>query len=175
MPSYNLSTRGRIADLGLGMRVETGALNNTAVHGSNFHTRLFYVYGRVMITQLYGELLSAFSATATTVQFKATWTTPSISVADLSAACGSLTGQAQGIRITLVGGDVTTGAAITATAGISYASVAPTVLGLEGGVGYISTLTNATAATSGTIKYALHYFPMSAGAYCATSVLKIGP
>jgi len=175
MPSYNLSTRGRIADLGLGMRVETGTLNNTAVHGTNFHTRLFYVYGRVMITQLYGELLSTFSSTATQVKFRATWTTPTISVADLSDDCSSLSALTQGRRITLVGTTAATAAAVTVTAGISYGTKDPMVVGLEGGVGYISTLTNATAATSGTIKYALHYFPMSAGAYCATSVLKIGP
>jgi len=165
--SYNNSTRMRIADINGGLRVKTGVLLNT-VYAIQAQVNMFNVYGRVQILNLYGEIIVVMSATATTLKFNATWTTPTVAAANITAASGSMTGQKQGVRVYCVGGAVATAAVITASQGISDINVTPIIIGMKSGVGTIGQLTAGANGTSGSIQYFVHYIPMSEGAYISS-------
>lgn len=162
--NFNQSTQEMIGYLEAGMRVETAVLANTS-YLIQAQVELFNVFGTVKILALYGEIITAMSATATTLKFNATFTTPSIAAADLCGASASLSGAARGLRVMSVGGAVATAAVITASAGISDIAPAAQIVGMEGGIGTIGQVTAGANATSGTTQFFVHYVPLSAGAY----------
>ncbi len=164
MTGYNLSTRERIGDINRGLKVHTTVLANTT-YMIQTQQEMFNVFGRIKVLSLYGEIIVAMSATATTLKFNCTWTTPTIAAANLTAASGSLTGQLRGVRVYCVGGAVATAAVFTPGAGISDIEVAPVMIGLESGVGSIGILTAGANATSGTTRFQIEYVPQSDGAY----------
>ena len=179
MPSYNLSTRGRIADLGLGLRVETTAgILGTAEFTDAATTDLFNIYGRIAVKQLFIELTSAADANVTTVKFRAEFTTPVIASADITGASASIANLAAYRRIVWVGGVVATGAVLTASAGITDVEAAGKmhILGGVSGTGVLTVgkiqMTAAAATQAGTIAAAayLYYLPMSQGAYAAAAL-----
>jgi hypothetical protein len=143
------------------------------VVGIQTQINLFTVYGRVIIVALWGEVMTAISATATTLQYNWTSTTPSIAVQPLCAASASLSGQAAGVRINLVGGAVATAATITASAGISFFTgfgTAPFIVGTQTqsgvqGVSVIGELTGTANMTSGSLQFSLWYAPVDDGSY----------
>jgi hypothetical protein len=176
MATYNLSTRGRIADLMLGLRVKTtdGILQAAAFnHGGTGETALFNFYGRIAVKQLFIELTSAADANATVVKFRAQFTTPVIAAADMSGASGSIANFAAHRRIVWVGGAVATAAVLTASAGITDVEAAGKmhILGGEGTVGMIK-MHAGTATQAGTIAATgyLYYLPMSDGAYAEAAL-----
>ncbi len=171
MPNYNQSTRQRIEDIALGMRVETDALDVTAWQTQDRVTRLFTVTGRILVAQLYGEVTTVLGgAGAPVMKFRCAFTTPVIGAADLSANSGDISSHPVGGRVTCTGTTVATAAALTASAGVSYGTVAPIVFGLENGIGWIGIVTSTAAIASGAIKYFLNYVPLSTGANAVTEV-----
>ena len=164
---YPASTRDRIGDLVTGMRIDTtvGAATTYCVQTQQ---EIFNVYGRIYIMELYGEVISAFGADATTMQFNYTSSTPVITVQDL---CGLstdvLTSAPRGDRIQHPGGAVATLATGSATPGVGDEHCAdPQIIGLKNGIGTVGILTaGANATGTGTIQFSIHYIPMSDGAY----------
>jgi hypothetical protein len=166
MPNYNPSTIARIGEIHSGLKVQTAVLAATS-YLIQAQVELFNVIGRIKIIDLYGEVYVAISNTATTLKFNATWTTPTIAVADLTAASGSMAQKARGVRVYSVGGAVATAAVLTSGPGISDINVTPQIVGMEGGVGTIGQVTAGANATSGSMQFFLHYVPMSDGAYAS--------
>jgi len=164
MANYAPSTRARISDLINGMRVETAVVANT-VKLIQTQIELFNVHGEIKVHGLWMEVITDVSATATTLQFNATFTTPSIAVADMTGASASLSGAAQGIRVMSLGGAIATAPVITGSAGISDIAPADQIIGGADFVGTIGQVTGTANATSGTSKFVLYYTPLSDGAY----------
>ena len=165
MPNYAPSTRARIADLVLGMRVESSVLANATYFLQAQH-ELFKVYGRIIVLQLFWEAITVNGAGATLFQYNFTSTSPVIAVAPLGAVSASIAALAQGRRCVWKGGAVATAHVITASAGLSdVISVAPQIVGTIGGVSTIGMLTTTANAVSGTHQHSLLYAPMSDGAY----------
>jgi hypothetical protein len=162
--NYNPSTISSVGDINRGLVVETGILLGTA-YMLQAQVELFKVYGKIKVLSLFGEVTTAISATATTILFNFTSTSPVIAVQPMSAASGSLSGAAVGLRASLVGSTVGTVTAITATAGISYDCALPQIIGTKSGVGTIGQLTGTANVTSGAMKFTLCYVPMEEGAY----------
>ncbi len=164
MGNYAPSTRARVSDLINGMRVETSIALGTAKM-IQAQEEIFNVYGEIKVHGLWFEVTTAISATATTLLFNATFTTPSIAVQPMTGASGSLSGVAAGIRAMSVGGAVATAAVITATAGISDIAAADQIIGGAGFEGTIGQLTGTANVTSGAGKFVIYYTPLSDGAY----------
>lgn len=169
--NYNPSTIGRIGDIYLGLRTDTSTvLGTTWAAADTTQYEWFNVVGRVLLIQLFLEVVVA-AAGASTPKFNATFTTPVIAVADISAACGSIDTFAAGRRISWVGTTVATAAATTQAAGISYhPNTIPFVIGGIGFVGTIGTLNAAAAQTSGSMKASAFWVPMYEGSYIAAAV-----
>ena len=172
MANYQPSTIQAIGDIQRGVIVETSVLANATylLTGDN-QTEIFNVYGRIMLTQLFCEAITAFGAQATTMYYNFTSTTPAVAVQPISAASGSLSGLAQGLRHVFVGGAVATACVITATAGVSdVICVNPQIIGTKSGVATIGILTAAASQLSGTCQFACCYVPMSDGAYVTAAL-----
>lgn len=152
-----------VADNLNGLMVETGTMLHTT-YMIQTQQEIFNVYGRIRVINLFGEVVVACSATATTLKFNATWATPVIAVADMSAASGSISAKVAGTRIVLIGGAVATAALVDAGPGIT-ASTIPMVIGLKSGIGTIGILTATANQTSGSSKFVICYVPLSDGAY----------
>ena len=166
--NYNPSTIARIADIHSGIRVETASLAGATylTGAANTQTELFTVKGLIQVLSLYLEVLTVLSNHACTVLFNCTFTTPTIAVNAMSAACASIAQAAQGQRVWCLGGAVATAAVLTDGAGLSVgAAVIPQLVGGRDFVGSIGILTAAASITSGTFMATLHYVPMSDGAY----------
>ena len=163
---YTASTRDRIGDLVTGLRADT-TVGNAATYLTSVQTNFFTLYGRIMIMEMYIEVITALGANATTVQFKYVSATPVITVQNLSdASTDDLTSAAAGDRMNYVGGAVTGVPTVSATPGVGDEHCAdPIILGLESGVGYITVTCAGADATQGTIQASIHYVPMSDGAY----------
>lgn len=156
-----------------GLRVETSTLANATylLGAGGTQTELFNVSGRIMVLQLYLELITAASANATTIQFNCTFTTPAIALNAMGAASAAITSKGQGQRIVHVGGAVATAAVITDSAGLS--DVTCTTPHIVGGHGFVGTIGIAAAAAdqaSGTFRAILHYLPFSDGASAAAAL-----
>jgi hypothetical protein len=168
MQSYSPSTIARIGDIKGGLRVETGSIAATVLldHDPSAAVALFNIYGRLLVLQLYVEVLTALSANAATLQFVCTFTTPVIAENAMGGACASLSAAARGLRVVHVGGVVATLAIITDSAGLSDVScITPHIVGGLDFVGTIGSLCGGATCTSGTLMACLHYIPYSDGAY----------
>lgn len=174
--NFNQSTQEMIGYIRGGLRVETSTLNNASyLLTGNTQTELFNIKGRLLILQLYLEILSAGSNHATTVYFNTTFTTPVIAVNPMCAASAALNSNpaapAQGLRVVFVGGIVATAAIVTDTAGLTDVTcVTPHIVGGHGFVGTIGMLTAAASQTQGTFRVILHYLPYSDGAYAEAAL-----
>ena len=168
MPNFNPSTQEMVSAIAGGLRVETSTLANlTYLLGvANTQTELFNVHGRILLYQLYLEMITDASANATLVQFNCTFTTPVIAKNAMGAACAAITSLGQGGRIVHVGGAVATAAVITDSPGLS--DVTCTTKQIVGGkdfVGSIGILASVADQASGTFRAVMHYLPYSDGAY----------
>jgi hypothetical protein len=171
MPNYPINQIGRIADINAGIRVETSTFANTT-YMVQTQQEMFTVVGRVMVLQLFWEAITAASATATTLKFNATFTTPAISVFDLSAACTTMSAFAAGRRVTWIGAAASNAAVVTTAAGLSTTtvSVIPQILGGIGFVGTLGILTAGANQTSGTSRVVVMYVPAADNSYMAPLV-----
>jgi hypothetical protein len=165
--NYNPSTIARIADIHSGIRVETSSLAGATylLGAANTQTELFTVKGRIKVINLYLEVLTALSNHACQVLFNCTFTTPVIAANAMCGKCATIASAAQGQRIWWVGGAVATAAVLTDGAGLSDINVAPHVVGGKDFVGSIGILASDASIASGTFMGAIHYVPMSDGAY----------
>ncbi len=171
MANYAPSTRARIADLILGMRVETGTFSSlTYLHQDQWE--IFNVYGRVQIMNLFCEMITDFAGGATLFNFNYTFSTPVITVKPLCGPSGSIAALVRGSRIVNLGGAVATAGGITvATGGYSDVEVTPGILGGDSMIGTIGFVTTVADATGGTARCVLTYVPMSDGAYVTGNAL----
>jgi hypothetical protein len=167
MPNFNPSTQEMLGYIGGGVRVETSTLNNaTYLLTGGTQTEIFTVMGRILVKQLYLEVITDCSANATQVLFNCTFTTPVIAVNAMCAKCASISGLVRGGRAVFVGGAVATAAVITDSAGLSDVTcVTPHIVGGQGFVGSIGILVTDASQSSGTFRVVLHYLPYSDGAY----------
>ncbi len=171
MANYAPSTRARVADLMVGMRVETGTYSCLTYHHQD-QWEIFNVYGCIKWTNLYCEWITDNAGGATLFNFNYTWTTPAIAVKPLCGASASVAALVRGSRVVCLGGAVATAGGITvATGGCSDLAVTPGILGGEGFVGTIGFVTTVADATGGTAKCVLTYVPMSDGAYVTGNTL----
>ena len=170
MPNYNQSTQEMIGNIAEGMFVET-ATSSANTYLKATQTELFTVVGRILVKQLYIEVIADLSAQATQVQFNCTFTTPTIGVNAMGAACASISGKGQGTRIVHVGGAVSVAAVITDSAGLSDVTcITPHIVGGEAFVGSIGMLGSAATIATGTFRAMLHYVPYSTGAYAEAAL-----
>ena len=164
MAHYNQGQRKSIATINLGIQVETGDLAATTYMATDDVAALFAVKGRIRIMQLFGEVTTNLGGGAPVVRFRAAWTDPVIAAADMSANSGDISGLQVGARITLVGTTVATATAITASRGVSYGTLAPQTVGLDGGTGWIGVVTSTNDVEAGEINWVINYLPLSTGA-----------
>lgn len=166
--NFNPSTREMIGFINGGLRKETSTLANATylLGAGNTQTELFTVHGRILLLQMYIELITAASAHATTVQFNCTFTTPVIALNPMGAACAAITSLGRGGRIVHVGGAVATAAVITDSPGLSDVTCANRhIVGGHDFVGTIGILAAFADQASGTFRAVLNYLPYSDGAY----------
>lgn len=171
MPSFNPSTQEMIGNITGGLRVETSTLAAATYLTNGGQTELFNLHGRILVKQLFIEVVSALSNHATTLQFNCTFTTPVIAKNAMGAACASIAQMAAGGRVVHVGGAVATAAVITDSAGLSDVTcVTPHIVGGADFVGTIGVLGAAASITSGTFRAAMLYVPYSDGAYAEAAL-----
>lgn len=150
MPAYNLSTRGRIADIGLGVRVDRATDNITT--GEN----LFNIEGgNILVTLILGEVTTIIETKTVTFKLQANpdtgTTTDLCSNLDLSAdEVGSL--------YTIAGN-----AAATAMQTGQSGSVPAQTTAVVVSPGTIDAVVGATH--TGSIKWSVWYLPLEDGAY----------
>jgi hypothetical protein len=164
--NYTASTRDRVGDFVTGMRIDT-TVGAATTYITSAQVEIFNVFGRIMILEMYLEVVTALGANASTVQWNYTSSTPVITVQDLSATSTDvLTSAARGDRLNYVGGAVNAVPTVSATPGIGDEHCAdPTMVGLESGIGTVGCVTAGADATAGTVQFSIHYIPMSDGAY----------
>lgn len=167
MPNFNPSTQSMIGYIGGGLRVETSTLANaTYLLTGAANTDIFNIYGRILVLQLYLELITAASANATQICFYYDASTPALAVNLMCAKCAAITSLGQGTRIVFVGGAVLTAAVITDSAGLSDVTcITPHIIGGHEFVGTIGVQSSDASQASGTFRGILHYLPYSDGAY----------
>lgn len=171
MVNFNQSTQAMIGMITGGLRVETATLANATYLLNGTQTELFNVYGRILVLNLFIELITAASANATTLQFNTTFTTPVIAVNPMGAACASISAKGAGQRIVHVGGAVATAAILTDSSGLSdITCVTPQIVGGYQFVGTIGVLGAAASQASGTFRAAMLYVPFSDGAYAQAAL-----
>lgn len=177
--NYNPSTRNRIADIILGLHVETtGGVLVAANFTNPAQTELFNVYGRIGIMNMFIELTAAADANVTTVTYNCTFTTPVIALNAMTGDSASIANLGAYGRITFVGGVVATDPVITDSAGLTDVVVAGKMHVLGGvsaaGVNTVGTIGMATAGgtQAATIAATAHlfYVPMSTGAYVTAAL-----
>lgn len=168
MRNYSQNTQELVSDLMNGIKVETSALSNLLYMTLGDKT-IFNVFGRIKINALFGEVVSAAGAQATTLQFKYIQSAPyAIAGADLTGLSGSLSAKPKGCRVVCLGGAVATAALIDAGSGIS-GYMYPMIVGTNSdstiAVGAIYIDTGTAANLTGTTKFVICYVPLSDGAY----------
>ena len=168
---YRPSTRDRIGDLVTGMRIDTSVVAGTT-YLIQTQQEIFNVFGRIMIMELYCEVITTMGADATTLQFNYTSSTPGITVQDLSAlSTDTFANSDVGDRMQHPGGAVATVVTLSATECIGDEHCAePQIVGLESGIGTIGQLTAGANNTAGTVQFSIHYVPMSDGAYVTAAI-----
>lgn len=177
--NYNESTRQRIADLILGLHVETTAGVLVAANFTNpSQTELFNIVGRIGVKQLFIELTSAADANITTVAFNCTFTTPVIALNVMNAASASIGSLGAYGRITFIAGAVASIVIITDSAGLTDVETAGKmhILGGVSSAGVLTVGTIGMACAGGTqaatIAATAHlfYVPMCPGAYAEAAL-----
>jgi hypothetical protein len=167
--NYNPSTIARIADIKLGIRVDTGSLLATTYldHSPGINHELFTIKGTIMLLNMFFEVTTDLSAHAAQIVWNATFSAPAAyTVQPLGTKCASVASLKAGHRIVWGGGVLATAATITTQPCISdFASVTPAIVGSVTAVGTIGSLCTDATCTSGAMFCSLFYVPMSDGAY----------
>ena len=150
MPHYNQSTRQRIADLSIGMRVDRAA-NTSPLGNADLFT---IVGGKVAVVLLLGEVTTNIENQPTTIRFTSD---PTVGAdAHLCGAAGDIDNQAAGIKIWITGTAATDAQMANAVAPMQADAVIVSPGKIKVAYG---------AASTGAIKYSLWYVPLEDGAY----------
>lgn len=169
--NYNPSTIARIADIGLGIQVETGVLSaNTYFNhagGAASQHELFTVKGRIILLGLFHEVITTdFSAQAAQAAWNATFSSTAYTVQPIGTKCASVASLKIGHRIVWGGGVLATAATITTKPYLSdFAAVTPMIIGGRNSVGTIGMLGSDATIATGSFFCSLRYLPDSDGAY----------
>jgi hypothetical protein len=177
--SRNLSpsTIDVVGDLVNGLHVETPVFD-TAVYWAgvaNTQKELFNVYGRILLLQLYIEMVTASGGGATLIQFNAKWTTPDIAVTagGISDASATTAALLAGGRVVWIGGAVASIPVVTVLIGGGISDVIAVnrqIIGMVDGVGTIGTKATVANNVSGSARANLFYAPLSDSAYVTSAV-----
>jgi len=172
--NYAPSTRARIADLNIGMRVETGTYSCLTYHHQD-QWEVFNYFGCIKITNLFCEWITDNTGAGTLFQFNYTTVLPAaVGPFPMGAVSASVAALVAGSRVVMLGGAVATAHGLTvATGGYSDVAVTPTILGGDGHTGTIGILTTTADSTGGTARCVLTYVPMSDGAYVTGNALPV--
>ena len=165
--NYQRTTMNMIADIHVGVRVDTQVVNCLTYLTAALH-QPFNISGRVRINQFFIEAITAWGAQAGTINFLYDAIAPAVAEQDLSGASGAVTGLARGLRVVFRGGAVATAAAITSTAGVSDTvcnNDTAHVVGVRGGTGYLGYENSGAAVITGTMQVTICYAPMEDGAF----------
>ena len=165
MAFYPPKTVQAIADMNYGIRVDNGPVLAT-VWGAQAVTPIFNVVnGRVLVTQLIGEVTTVLSNNATLVKYY--FTPTGGAQIDLSAISLTIAQLAVGKRILAAG---TIGGATTFSGiGASMLQTVPYVLGQVGVGGAIGIESTTASLTSGAMKFTVLYIPIDDGAYIVSA------
>jgi hypothetical protein len=165
MAFYPPKTVQAIADMNYGIRVDNGPVLAT-VWGAQAVTPLFNVVnGRVLVTQLIGEVTTVLSNNATLVKYY--FTPTGGAQIDLSAISLTIAQLAVGKRILAAG---TIGGATTFSGiGASMLQTVPYVLGQVGVGGAIGIESTTASLTSGAMKFTVLYIPIDDGSYIVSA------
>jgi hypothetical protein len=151
MPSYNLSTRGRVADIVAGLRVDKAA---TAIAGATTKDLFTVSGGNCIIVGLIGEVTTIVQAQLDNAKYISTPTTGT--AVDMCAVV-DITGHEVGGLLTITGTLATAAVKGNAGAGVMMTNpilVAPGVIGI-----------NTSANNTGAYKFSIWYVPAEDGAY----------
>ena len=166
------STIDVAGDLVNGLHVETSVFDTVipwAGLSAPINTEFFNVFGRILLLQLYIEMVTNSGGGAALVQFNATFSTPAVVASPMSAACATTATLLAGGRIVWIGGIITSIPTLTVLLGGGISDVIAVnrqIIGTVGGVGTIGHLSSGAADNiSGTARANLFYAPMSDGAY----------
>ncbi len=168
--NYAPSTIDVVGDLVNGLHVETGVFN-TAVYWDTDVTpqqEYFNIFGRILLLQLYLEMVTNSGGGAALVQFNATFSAPPVTVQPMSAASATTAALLAGGRVVWIGGAIASIPVVTVLIGGGISDVIainPQIIGSVGGVGTIGTLTTGVDNVSGTARANLFYAPLSDDAY----------
>jgi len=173
MANYAPSTRARIADLILGMRVDTSNVDvSDAVHLHQAQVEDFNVYGTILLMNLFMEVETVLEAEAALFQYTYSCllhTGGAIAATKLGLVSTSLSGLTEGHRVAWGGGAVAgSNHNVTGSAGVSDLAVGvgvPQIIGYKDAVSTIGHLTTIADISTGVVFHSLFYVPMSAGAY----------
>jgi len=173
MANYAPSTRARIADLILGMRVDTSNVDvSDAVHLHQAQVEDFNVYGTILLKHLFMEVESVLSSDAALFQYTYSCllhTGGAIAATKLGLVSTSISGLTEGVRVCWGGGAVAgSNHQMTGSAGVSDVAVGlgdPIIIGYKDAASTIGHLTTIADVDSGVVFHSLFYVPMSAGAY----------
>ena len=170
MANYAPSTRARIADLILGMRVDTSNVDvSDLVHLHQAQVEDFNVYGTILLMNIFMEVEVVLGTAATTFQYNYSNVAQSITATALGAASSTISDLAVGARVIWGGGAVAgSNHQMTGSVGVSDLAVGvgvPQVIGFRDATSTIGHLTGAADMLTGTVFHSLFYVPMSAGAY----------
>jgi hypothetical protein len=166
MANYEWSTRGAVADINYGLRVDTAIINATAWGVQVAYPLFNLVGGRCLVNQLVGEITTVLSNNATLVKYY--FTPTGGAQIDLSAISLTIAQLAVGKRILAAG---TIGGATTFSGiGASMAQPTPYILGTLGPLGVppggaIGIESTTASLTSGAAKWSIWYIPLDEGAY----------
>jgi len=173
MANYAPSTRARVADLILGMRVDTSNVDvSDLVHLHQAQVEDFNVYGTIMLKHLFMEIETVLSADAALFAYNYSCllhTGGAIAATALGTVSSSISGLTEGVRACWGGGAVA-GAnhQMTGSAGVSDVAVGlgdPIIIGYKDAVSTIGHVTTVADVTTGVVFHSLFYVPMSEGAY----------
>lgn len=169
--NYSPSTIARIGDIKNGLVVETGVLA-FGTWGAAVQAELFTVHNRILLHGLWCEVVTTLTGDGCLFQFNWTSTVPVVSVQPICAVSSNIHGFVRGRRISWPGISVSTAAAVTGSAGISYAPTSiPFMLGIEetaagvASVSQIGCLSTTVNLTVGTARFGCLYTPVDPGSY----------
>ena len=168
--NYSPSTISRIGDIKDGLLVETGVLA-FCTWGAAVQAELFTVYNRIRLHGLWCEVVTTLTGDGCLLQFNWTSTVPVVGVQPICAVSTNIHAFVRGRRISWPGVTTATAAAVTGSAGISYAptaipfmlGVGPTAAGVNS-VSQIGCLSTTVNLTVGTAKFGMVYTPVDPGA-----------
>ena len=169
--AYSYSTIDSIGDLTNGLHVETTVYDVVASWKGTVPVQLeiFNIFGRILVLQLFIEMVTQATGGATILQFNATWTDPAAATIEpISNEAATVENLAAGSRLVWKGGAIATVPVSTVLAGGGISDdIAATrqILGCVDGTGSIGTVPSIADMTAGTAQANIFYAPMSKGAY----------